>query len=198
MKILLLGGFFGSGKTTVLLCIAEAMLTMGYRLCVLENGSATNSISSRFSQREDMAVSAIKEGCICCEATGNLIEALRNMETEYAPDWVLVELAGVGFADTVKESVLQYLPGNHRIIAMTIIDAEKWQKFIRAMEPVATRQLRSADIIVINKTDKKPETEPIIADVNRIAPDRIILPMQAESDSGKALAELLEKLAALS
>lgn len=198
MKILLLGGFFGSGKTTVLLRIAEVMLTLDYKVCVLENGSTTNSIFSRFSQREGMAVSAIKEGCICCQATGNLIEALRNMETEYAPEWVLVELAGVGFADTVKESILQYLPGNHRIIAMTIIDAEKWQKFIRAMEPVATRQLRSADIIVINKTDKNPGIESILADINRIAPERIILPMQAASDSGKTLAELLEKLAALS
>lgn len=134
-----------------------------------------------------MAVSAIREGCICCQATGNLIEALRNAETEYSPDWVLVELAGVGFADAVKESIQQYLPGNHQVTALTVIDAGKWRKFLRAMEPVALRQTRSADIIVINKTDENPELQPIIEDVNRIAPDRIILPMQAMADSGTVL-----------
>lgn len=191
MKILLVGGFFGAGKTTVLLQIAEAMRSAGYRLCVLENGSAAGSVSGLLAQREGLTVSAIKEGCVCCQATGNLIEALRNAESEYAPDWVLVELSGVGFADAVKESVLQYLPGSHRIVTLTVIDAEKWRKFLRAMEPVATRQIGSADIIVINKTDRNPETESIIADVKRIAPDQIIRSMQAVSDSGNALAALM-------
>lgn len=196
MKILLLGGFFGSGKTTILSRLTETWLEAGNRLCIIENEIGENSIDDLLLKKGGIEISTIMGGCVCCQVTGSLIEALNRIEKEINPDWVLVELTGIALLDTLRDTIEAYSSSDNPIITVSVIDAVRWSKLLRAAEPIVTAQVAGGDIIVVNKVDQNPDLESISADVDRIIPSPIILPMQATADSGKALVALLEKEAA--
>lgn len=196
MKILLLGGFFGSGKTTILSRLTETFLEAGNKLCIIENEIGVNSIDDLLLKKGGIEISTIIGGCVCCQVTGSLIEALNRIEKEINPDWVLVELTGIALLDTLRDTIEAYSPSDDPIITVSVIDAARWSKLLRAAEPIVTAQVAGGDIIVINKIDQNSDLETITADVNRISRSSMILPMQATLDSGKSLAELLEKEAA--
>ena len=92
MNILLTGGFFGSGKTTVLSKITALLLSRGLRICIIENEIGQNSIDDLLLKTGSVEISTITGGCICCQISGSLIEALRKMEAESAA--VMSKLAG--------------------------------------------------------------------------------------------------------
>mgnify|MGYP005759181057 CR=1 FL=1 len=97
MNILLVGGFFGSGKTTVISRLAEQIISAGQTLCIVENEIGENSIDTLLLQQSSVKITTIAGGCVCCQATGSLIQALRDLKQRFFPDWIIVELTGIAY-----------------------------------------------------------------------------------------------------
>ena len=98
MKVIILGGFLGSGKTTVLLQMAPLIREISKKemaLAVIENEIGEVSVDSRL--RQGYEVRELFSGCICCTLTSDLGSALREIGWEYDPEYVLVE--GVSASD---------------------------------------------------------------------------------------------------
>lgn len=191
MTILLTGGFFGSGKTTVLSRISELLLEQGYSLCIIENEIGEKSIDDLLLKKADIEISTILGGCVCCQVTGSLIEALNRIKAEITPDWVLVELTGTAFLDTLRNTIEAYAVSDDPIITLSVVDAARWQKLIKIMHPMISRQVAGADIVVINKIDQCFDIESVFRDIQQIVDNPCILPIQATVDS---VAELVEQL----
>ncbi len=197
MKILLLGGFFGSGKTTLLSQLIPAMLARGQRICIIENEVGEYAIDNLLLQRGGIEVTTIRGGCVCCQVTGSLLEALQRIDREINPEWVLVELTGIAFLDPLRDTIQTYWPEHGPIVTVSVVDAARWSKLRRAAAPIVTRQVQGGDLIVINKIDLNPDTDAIQADVRELVSDPHFLLTQATQDSGEALAKRLEQMSAI-
>lgn len=193
MKILLLGGYFGSGKTTILVRLAEAMLKQGKRICIIGSEGGVFAVDGLLQERGIVEISTIQGGCVCCQATGNLIETLRRIGKEIAPDWVLIELSGIAFQDSVRDAITTYVCRDIPVISVTVVDAVRWKKLLKAVEPVMTRQIQGVDIVIVNKTDQNPNFTAILPQIAVISGSSVLLPMQATVDTGETLLEILNR-----
>lgn len=173
--------------------LTTGLLNQGNRVCIIENEIGENSIDDLLLKTASVEISTISGGCICCQVSGNLIEALRQMDNDFRPDWVLVELTGAAFADAVIDNLRLYLPGEHKLVVMAITDAARWPVLIRAAKPMILRQLKGAQVVVVNKADASDNLSQTLQQIQELMPESIALPLSALQDSCQQLMEVLIK-----
>ena len=193
MKIVLIGGFFGSGKTTITANLTRQMLARSERVCIVENEIGQIGVDDLLLERGGVEVTTITGGCVCCQVTGSLVDALRDMEQRFDPEWVLAELTGIAYLDGLRHTMESCLPKTCSIICVAVADASRWASLSRALPKVIERQTEGADLLVINKADLNGDTEKIEAEVRQMGVSCPVFPMSAVTDSGARLLAEVEK-----
>ena len=97
MKILLIGGFLGSGKTSFILKLAHHMIEdLGIaNIVILENEIGEISVDDKVLGAAGYEVRGLFAGCVCCTLAGELPSSIRQIERELNPDWLIMEATGV-------------------------------------------------------------------------------------------------------
>ncbi|MBR6114691.1 MAG: cobalamin biosynthesis protein P47K [Oscillospiraceae bacterium] len=153
MKILLVGGFLGSGKTSFILKLAHHLIEdRGINnIVILENEIGEISVDDKVLKGSGYQVKGLFAGCVCCTLAGELPATVRQIERDINPDWMIMEATGVAFPYTIKENLVHALNMDCRIICLT--DAQRWKRLYRAMANLFDFQLKDADVILVNKAD---------------------------------------------
>ena len=160
MKILVLGGFLGSGKTTVLLDLAKYLTGSAHvdkaRVVIIENEVSETGIDSRLFEN-NYQVENMFSGCVCCTFTGEFEWALKQISKDYDPEWLIIEATGLAYPDSIKHTITDTLgirPG-----VLTLADAKRWHHYLLALRQFVESQLAEADVIFINKSDLVTDEE---------------------------------------
>ena len=153
MRLLVIAGFLGSGKTTVLLDLARRLTDDGYSLAIVENEIGEIGVDGEVVRRHGLPVRELFGGCICCTLQVGLVETLRDIETEFAPDYAVVEPTGLAAPGDVVATVRGLMPSLESITTLTLVDAERWEMLWEVVEPLVTAQVEAADVVVVNKAD---------------------------------------------
>ena len=153
MKILLVGGFLGSGKTSFILQLAHYMVEkMGIeKIAVLENEIGELSIDDKLLQGAGLEVRSLFSGCVCCTMAGELTSAIYKIKEEVQPEWLIMEATGLAFPGSIKANIEEHLELPCRVCCLA--DAKRWDRICRAMSELVADQAGSADIVLINKID---------------------------------------------
>lgn len=159
MNFLIIGGFLGSGKTSLLLQLAKYMSdTLGIeKTVILENEIGKVAIDDRVLAGAGYNVRGIFAGCVCCTMAGELSLSVKEIQCDIAPEWIIMEATGMAFPQNVKENLRDSLAMDSRIC--TLVDAKRWSSLFKPMEHLLPYQLSEADIVLINKTDLVSEDE---------------------------------------
>lgn len=186
MRILCIAGFLGSGKTTLLLRLARTMTDAGLQLAIVENEIGDIGVDGDFVREAGLPVRELFGGCICCTLQTGLVQTLRAIETEYDPDWVIVEPTGVAAPGDITATVGDLMPHLPAPRVLTLVDAERWEMLVQVVEPLITAQISAADVIAVNKIDVVDEAtlagiKTAVRRRNTAAP---ILPIAAVSGAG--------------
>jgi G3E family GTPase len=186
VNILCIAGFLGSGKTTVLLEVARAMVEDGSRLAVIENEIGEVGIDGGYVREQGLPVQELFGGCICCTLQVGLVETLRAVESRYAPDWVIIEPTGLAAPGDILGLVVDHCPDVDTIRVLTLADAARWPMLLEIVEPLVTAQLEAADIVAVNKVDEVGEVElaAVVKSVRGLAPKATLLPVSAATGAG--------------
>jgi len=152
--LLLFSGFLGSGKTTLVIRLAEFIIPKGVRVAILVNEIGEIGIDNQLMRQLDLNVWELLNGCICCTLSADLVSTLEKLDHEYHPDLVIVEPSGA--AD--PNSILKALPFYHgspieKIHTVAVLDPLRIEMLLEVMSPLITAQLAHADLILVSKTD---------------------------------------------
>ena len=154
MKIVILGGFLGAGKTTVLMQFAKYLVGSSQAenpVIILENEISEAGVDNQLLTRANFTVENIFAGCICCSSTAALETSVHEIEKRYAPEWLLIEATGMAFPDAIRTTLMNAGYPDASILALA--DAKRWYRVVRAMEQFVSSQLKDADVILLNKID---------------------------------------------
>lgn len=161
MKILILGGFLGSGKTSVLLQLAQYLVqqypgSQKSQVAIIENEIGQISIDDKLLRGNGYTVRDIFSGCVCCSLNSDLLSGVQEIKNTIDPEWLIIEATGVAFPDKIAESLFTNLGIAAQIASL--VDASRWQRIRMPLANLIEGQLNDAHLILINKTDLVEET----------------------------------------
>lgn len=155
IPITVITGFLGSGKTTLILGLIP-QLPSDYKLALLKNEFGDVAIDSQLAASQ--AISGVQEllnGCICCNLTGQLGDALDALRSTAQPDRIVIETSGSAFPATLAMEVnrISRETGNFVLDGvMSVVDVENWQGY-EDTSYSAKVQAQYTDLIVLNKCE---------------------------------------------
>lgn len=157
MKVIILGGFLGAGKTTVLLDLVPWLVqkktgTGEYPVVVLENEISMTDVDARRLRDGGLTVRNLAAGCICCTSRGELLSSVEKIQREFQPEYLIIEATGMAYPDSIKETVSD-IPGVISAKIIAVADVCRWKKLLAAMTEFVKGQLCQADVVLMNKID---------------------------------------------
>lgn len=175
LPVTVIGGYLGAGKTSLVNHLLRN--AGGRRLAVLVNEFGTLPIDADLIEAREGDVIAIAGGCVCCAYGDDMARALKDIAARAPrPDHVLLEASGVALPGTIASTV-GLLPGLRAAGIVVLADAAALPRALDDpyMGDTVARQLRSADLVVLNKTDLVPDTGPVEALVSARAPQAQVI-----------------------
>ena len=154
MKLLLLSGFLGTGKTTLLLEIAGKLTVDFKKIAIIENEMGEIGIDNKYLQLKGLEVQELFGGCVCCVLSVNLVSTLKRLDETLQPEVVIIEPSGVARPGDIIDTINRYMPAIKIISVATLVDAVRYRMLFEMMRPLVTAQIQAADIVVINKIDQ--------------------------------------------
>lgn len=152
VPILLVTGFLGAGKTTVvnhLLAHSE-----GRRIAAVVNDFGAINIDAELIAGASDGVVSLANGCICCSLEGDLLRTLSTLlRRDPRPDYIVIETSGVADpADIVRNLMDPVILCEVRLeTVLCVMDATAPPA---ALDDALQRsQLRVADIVALSKLD---------------------------------------------
>ena len=155
---LVVSGFLGSGKTTLVRRILEDAQAHGIRVALISNEFGELGIDQALlgKMRDDYV--ELRGGCVCCRLSDQLVETLEMLRERADPDRVVIETSGVALPyDTQlnfwREPIVGWIADD---AAVVVVNAEQVHDR-RELEGVFEQQVSSADLLVLNQIDRVPQ-----------------------------------------
>lgn len=154
MRLFLFSGFLGSGKTTLVIKLAQFALERGKKVAILVNEIGEVGIDNQLMRQLDMNVWELLNGCICCTLSADLVSTLQQLDTEYSPDLVIIEPSGAANPKSILNA-LPYYKGSPILSMQTIsvLDPLRLEMLMEVMTPLIVSQIQHADLLLVNKCD---------------------------------------------
>jgi G3E family GTPase len=156
MKVLILGGFLGSGKTTALMGLARYLTEASasereMKVVILENEVGEVGIDDAYLRGGGLTVNNLFSGCACCTVSGEFVTAVSRIRTKLDPEWIVIETTGVAYPASMRENLKNAL-GIDSLICI-LVDASRWSRLFTPLRGLLRDQLDGADTVLVNKVD---------------------------------------------
>lgn len=153
MYVYILGGFLGSGKTSLMLNLTSMYIDRGQKVALLVNESGDIGVDGATMKREGYDAIEMPNGCICCTLASSLQDGLRSIARDLKPDVILIEPTGLALPHRVKDLVRIAMIDEEETILIGVVDAQRFEKLISKKLDFFDRQMQGCNFILINKSD---------------------------------------------
>ncbi|MEI0477533.1 GTP-binding protein [Brachyspira pulli] len=157
MKILIVSGFLGAGKTTL---IKEMANKTKRDFVVMENEYGDVDIDSNMLKDEGMNIWELTEGCVCCSMKQDFATSILTIANSLDPEYLIVEPTGVAKLSNIINNIKQI--EYDRIVLLkpiTIIDGNAFDSFVNSYDDIYVDQILNTSKIIISKMESKEQYE---------------------------------------
>ncbi len=194
MQLLMVTGFLGSGKTSLILGLARAAQAAGRRMAIIVNEIGEIGIDNQLMRQLELNVWELLNGCICCTLTGDLVTTLQKLDAGYSVDMVVVEPSGAADPSNLLQA-LPYYRGRplESIRWVAVLDPLRLPMLLEVLEPLITSGIRRADYLVVSKTDlaSREEVAETVRAARNINPDPPLFCLNLSGELAPELADAL-------
>lgn len=161
MKIHLLSGFLGSGKTTAIHQAAQDLIERGQKVGVITNDQGIILVDQELFKQQNIPSKSVINGCFCCryhDLEANIQALLETHQSEV----IFAESVGscTDIVATVLNPLLKYRP-DAQLSLSTFVDVRLLKMVLKGQTNtfdetvlyIFNKQLEEASIIVISKID---------------------------------------------
>jgi cobalamin biosynthesis protein CobW len=174
IPVLVVSGFLGSGKTTLVSHLLRQAQAEGTRLAVVSNEFGDLGIDRALLGQSGEAYAELEGGCVCCQLSDELRDTLQMLWERVRPDGMVIETSGVALPfDTQlqlwREPVCHWVDDD---MAVVVVNAEQLSEG-RDLQGTFEDQVSSADLLLLNKVDLVPpeSLDRLEATLHGMAPD---------------------------
>jgi G3E family GTPase len=152
VPILLVAGFLGAGKTTVvnhLLAHAE-----GRRIAAVVNDFGAINIDAELIAGASDGVVSLANGCICCSLEGDLLRTLAAiLRRSPRPEAIVIETSGVADPADIVRNLMDPVIWREAPLetVLCVVDATAPAEALN--DALLRSQLRAADVVALSKVD---------------------------------------------
>lgn len=166
--VAIVGGFLGSGKTTLILAAAHELERRGIRSAIVLNDQGDTLVDTDYAKLNGRQSGEVTGGCFCCK----LSELIRVMEElrAHSPEVIFAE--PVGSCTDISATILHPLLGyrdEYRLAPFTVlVDPERANALLSSdadpnLSFLFQKQLEEADLVCFTKSDLYSEYPDISA-----------------------------------
>ena len=151
MKILLVSGFLGAGKTTF---IKEMAKNINLEFVVLENEYADIGVDGDFLDEKNLNVWEMSEGCICCSMKGDFKSSIKRIYSEINPEYLIIEPTGVGMLSSIIENIREINNNDIEILSpLTLIDITSFNEYLETFNNFFIDNLKNTGKVLLTKLE---------------------------------------------
>jgi hypothetical protein len=154
--LIIVGGFLGAGKTTLILAAGRLLADRGLRSAIILNDQGESLVDTELARASGFAAGEVTGGCFCCRFS-ELIRIADQLR-EYSPDVIFAEPVGscTDLSATILQPIKQTYDDAFELAPLTVfVDPSR----IRDNPDIAflyQKQLEEADLICFTKSDRYP------------------------------------------
>jgi len=176
---LVVSGFLGAGKTTLVRHLLKDAQRQGLRLAIVSNEFGALGIDQALLGNQDSnSYVELEGGCVCCKLSDELVKTLQQLWEEVRPDRIVVETSGVALPfETLinfwRDPVSEWVGDS---ITVVVVNAEQVAEG-RDLDGTFEQQVSSADLLIVNKIDliEADQLDPIEKQLEHMAPGTPII-----------------------
>ena len=167
MKLYLVGGFLGSGKTTAIYQAAASLLKEQKRIAVITNDQGDELVDTDYIKTAGVPTTEVTNGCFCCNYN-QFMQAIDSLLPGDEPEIILAESVGscADLVATIAKPIAKFRPEIQLVISI-FADAQLLHSLITCnasfldenVRYIYKKQLEEADLLIVNKVDLVNEAE---------------------------------------
>jgi G3E family GTPase len=156
VPVLLIAGFLGAGKTTLVnRLLAEAG---GRRIAAIVNDFGAINIDAELIAGAKDGVVDLANGCICCSLEGDLLRTLATLlRRTPRPEAIVIETSGVADPADIVRNLMDPVVWREAPLETVLCVVDATTIAANAADPLVQAQLRAADLVALSKTDLTDE-----------------------------------------
>lgn len=163
MKIAIIGGFLGSGKTTLIKELGKIYSENGKTVAYLTNEIGEEVIDGDLL-RYNVKTKEMTTACITCNLKENITVAVEQFITQVKPDILFIEskenVSPLVVKEELKKSSLKSGKEEYEFTPlMTVINGATFFKDVKKKKRITFDQILVSEIIILNKIDLIPGKE---------------------------------------
>ena len=154
MKILIVSGFLGAGKTTF---IKELVRRSGIRPVIMENEYGQNNLDAKdleqnLPKKKEIKILEFMEGCVCCTMKDSFRNSVLTVFCGLEPEFLIVEPTGVGRLSSILNNLKPIINEKISILQPIVVLSPRTYSVNMAEWPqLYTDQVANAGVVVFSK-----------------------------------------------
>ena len=152
MKIDIISGFLGAGKTSFIKRLLDSKIK-NEKVVLIENEFGEVSVDSDLLADTKIDIKELSQGCICCSLFGDFSKSLQEVIEKFHPDRILIEPSGVGKLSDVIQAVSDAKLTEYLNALVCMVDVNKAKMYAKNFGEFFLDQIKSAHTIILSRTD---------------------------------------------
>lgn len=177
VKIDIVSGFLGSGKTTFIKELINDIYSEK-NIVVIENEFGDVGIDGIYLKNSNITVKELTSGCICCSFTGVFKDTIKEIIEIYNPERIIIEPTGVAKLSDVLKALKDPLLANLISINLVIVVVNllKHNLYLNNFGDFYKDQIKNSSIVILSRNNESsPEnTKEVISSIRLINKDATI------------------------